>query len=554
MLVEDNRSVLEFVDNQYHRLEGSARWEAIMRQRMRTAVRVNAAALFILGTVAFGQVTAPANTRAKLPFTISKETTAITGPLREDGTVDYVAALNEYDGKGVTPDNNGFVKCLEVLGTGDEVLARKRKTEFLNMCGAKETAAGQVVWESYLQYMKRTKGLNDADASKANDELSSAIRVPWRAEEHPDLAAYLKSQEKLLAVAAQAGARPKWWLPTVTSDGKSMFTLLLPSLRPFSDMANTLSARAVWRASTGDVEGFLADISTVQQLSRHVGNGAMLIERLVAVAMDRAASNAVATVAASGKLTEAQCKLAMSAMEGAGMMSPMTEALDIGERWNQLDGVQWIALGQTYRIASVLSADSDYAKIFVAFGELDRDRVDWDVAFKKVNGLIDGQLKAMHARNIADLKGGMAAWEKDLDDIKNRAKAETKSVHMQPEETRVAYSQRVANLIVGVFMPTSGKAEEQYRRGVLQAAMARVVLAAASVKAKTGQWPLNLDALVPGELQELPRDPYSEGGAKPLRYLLKPTGPWVYSVGDNGRDDGAMREGTEKDDWGAGAS
>ena len=41
-----------------------------------------------------------ARTVGKAPFTVSKDTTGITGPLRADGTVDYVAALNERYGKG----------------------------------------------------------------------------------------------------------------------------------------------------------------------------------------------------------------------------------------------------------------------------------------------------------------------------------------------------------------------------------------------------------------------------------------------------------------------
>ncbi|MFP6600890.1 MAG: hypothetical protein VB862_00040, partial [Pirellulaceae bacterium] len=46
---------------------------------------------------------------AKLPFTVSKETTRITSPLRKDGYVDYLAAINVLSSRGVTPENNVFV-------------------------------------------------------------------------------------------------------------------------------------------------------------------------------------------------------------------------------------------------------------------------------------------------------------------------------------------------------------------------------------------------------------------------------------------------------------
>src|SRR4051812_16314697 len=63
---------------------------------------------------------AASNVPGKVPFTVGKETTRIVGPLRADGTVDYVAAVNELLSKGVTPENNGFVLWLEtVSGTGE---------------------------------------------------------------------------------------------------------------------------------------------------------------------------------------------------------------------------------------------------------------------------------------------------------------------------------------------------------------------------------------------------------------------------------------------------
>jgi hypothetical protein len=44
--------------------------------------------------------------QAKLPFTISKETTYFTEPLDEAGYVDYLGALNKLCHEGVMPENN----------------------------------------------------------------------------------------------------------------------------------------------------------------------------------------------------------------------------------------------------------------------------------------------------------------------------------------------------------------------------------------------------------------------------------------------------------------
>jgi hypothetical protein len=47
---------------------------------------------------------------------ISRGTTRILGPLRADGYVDYVAALNQLMGGGVTPKENGAVEFWQVWG------------------------------------------------------------------------------------------------------------------------------------------------------------------------------------------------------------------------------------------------------------------------------------------------------------------------------------------------------------------------------------------------------------------------------------------------------
>ena len=61
----------------------------------------------------------PTKSKAKhshLPFTISKETTFVTEPVRKDGTIDYAAAENAIYGKGVTPETNACVKMLQAFG------------------------------------------------------------------------------------------------------------------------------------------------------------------------------------------------------------------------------------------------------------------------------------------------------------------------------------------------------------------------------------------------------------------------------------------------------
>src|SRR3954466_16399265 len=55
---------------------------------------------------------------ATRPFVISKETTYFTAPVRADGTIDYVEAINARLSRGVTPENNAGIPLLDAAEAG----------------------------------------------------------------------------------------------------------------------------------------------------------------------------------------------------------------------------------------------------------------------------------------------------------------------------------------------------------------------------------------------------------------------------------------------------
>src|SRR5215831_96631 len=73
----------------------------------------------------------PKKPAPKLP--LGRETTYVTGPLDNDGYVDYEAALNERLGKGITPETNANVLLWRALGPQPE--SRKMPDEFFKLLG-----------------------------------------------------------------------------------------------------------------------------------------------------------------------------------------------------------------------------------------------------------------------------------------------------------------------------------------------------------------------------------------------------------------------------------
>ena len=72
--------------------------------------------------------------RPKPKIAISRDTTYITGPLRADGYVDYIAAINERCSEGVTPENNAAIPFWQAVGPkGIDKNIRKRYFEMLGI-------------------------------------------------------------------------------------------------------------------------------------------------------------------------------------------------------------------------------------------------------------------------------------------------------------------------------------------------------------------------------------------------------------------------------------
>ena len=127
-------------------------------------------------------------------ITISKETTYITGPLRKDGYVDYVAALDERFREGVTPENNAAVPFLKAMGPG--IIDAKCRDEYFRRLGIPPLPEKGDYYVAPNEYAHRQEhsGKSPAGAARARSECYGTnwrwrsnslgrrrIFRPWRA-------------------------------------------------------------------------------------------------------------------------------------------------------------------------------------------------------------------------------------------------------------------------------------------------------------------------------------------------------------------------------------
>ena len=101
-----------------------------------------------------------------------------------------------------------------------------------------------------------------------------------------------------------------------------------------------------------------------------------------------------------------------------------------------------------------------------------------------------------------------------------------------PGETQQAYSERFGRLTATVWDHLT-RSPNTDRMSEIVVDLTRELLAAAAVKARTGTWPATLEALVPGELPELPARDY----ANFIRYSVTDAGARIAFIGPNGQED-----------------
>ena len=280
-------------------------------------------------------------------ITISKETTYITEPLRKDGYIDYVAALNQRFRAGVTPQNNAAVPFLMAMGPGE--IDAKLRDEYCRMLGISplpENGGHRVKLDEYVQ---RFQGAANpaAKAGKLNRDIiieqeAQAEMRPWSAKEFPILAGWLAANERYLALLVAASKRPRRYDPLISGDC-GVIGILLPAAQRYREAVLVLTARAMLRVGEGKVDEAWDDLLACHRLARLVGQGPTLVEALVAVVLDAIACARDQALLQHTRLTPAQIARMRADLDKLPPMPMMVDKVNVAERFCFLDCVRLVA-------------------------------------------------------------------------------------------------------------------------------------------------------------------------------------------------------------------
>lgn len=459
--------------------------------------------------------------KTKPPFPLGKETTYVTEPLDADGYIDYVAALNERLRRGATPANNANVLLWKAFGPHPE--RSNMPDDFFKWLGTEPLPEHGDYFISLWHYEKKRLG-NDP----IFEELQRCSQRPWTAKQNPDLAGWLKANEKPLALVLQASRRTHYYSPLVPKKGNKdaarLQQTLMPGVQTCRELASTLTARAMLHVGEGRFEDAWQDLLTCHRLGRLVARGATAIDLLVGLVIDRFAANADLAFLDHLTWKAERIKDCLLDLQKLPSMSLVADKVDLGERFMFLDSIVMVD-----RYGSEALESMDGVEPGKAANPIEnfffRVAIDWEPVLRIGNRSFDHLAQALRVKDRDTREKQLDQIVKELDKLNTNPK---KSIN------RKVMGKNIGTIWIGLLIPSLSNVQRARDRGEQLQNNLYLAFALAANRREHDQYPKELDALAPKYLPNVPQDLFS---SKPLIYRVAENGYLLYSVGVNGRDE-----------------
>ena len=310
----------------------------------------------------------PAN--SPLPLTISTETTYITEPLRKDGCVDYVGAINALAKKGVTAENNAFIPLYELVSRQTQESAFRSNQAYSWFFEELGTPAFKAdvqhkglqlrslsVYTNQLMGRIEKQRLNtDTGLYELTDPLKSkqilfvdrleknqgeAVLRPWTRKEFPHLNRWLEYNEHVLTRFRRATLRTRFYNPLVKSEAETMhLTAAWEVGLGVRALGQAALLRAMLHLGEGRTPEAIEDALAVHRLGRLMYRNPSINGCAFGLATEGRASRTDMLIAHHGKLTLEQLTNWRQRLINLGPLPKWMDAVNVFGRYQFLDGAQ----------------------------------------------------------------------------------------------------------------------------------------------------------------------------------------------------------------------
>jgi hypothetical protein len=522
---------------------------------------VLAAVLFAMGVV----ILIPRKDVAEAPdpessgvIRISKETTRISGPLKKNGNVDYLVAINKELSSGVTPANNAAVPIWQAFGRQD--LVPELVDEFfrrLGMTPPPENGEYYINLANFLEKEHLASGGEDTVAAisavrdKATRVFDKVMSGPWSQKKYPQVVRWLKRNERTLKMAHEASRRTHYYMPYITGGEEqeeeeeevSLVMMLLPGVVHGRIMGRLLVIDGFGHIGSGTLQKAREDFLACHRLGRVCSKGGTLIEGLVGSAIDGIAIRGEIALVEHGGLSVDQLRSYQQQLEQLSPFASMVEKITVLERYLFLDVTQNLARHGP-KVLREIGGDSPIAPPLLEsvgkgfFSAL----VDWNIVLKMGNEAYDRIEKIGAIKSFSEREKEFEKFEKEIEEMTVRlgtASGLAKQLLLSGKNVRQVASEQMGGVLIALLLPAVTRAVDVPERGMMNTQMVQAAMALSMFQKQHGRYPARLGELVPVFIKKVPTDIYAE---KPVRYIQQGDGFYLYSVGRNRQDDGGRSQ------------
>jgi hypothetical protein len=467
---------------------------------------------------------------------VSREMTYITEPLDEFGMPDYVRYVNEMESEGVTPENNAAVLIWEAMWPG------KLKPEYqmvlcehLGMAIPDGTRAVQPFDEQrqhlFRDRLNREAGEEYAESELIDEILFESTAEPWTTEQFPEIAEWIRENSNALDVLVEAATRSHYYSPRpeslIEDSQQSLLLMDIPDASAVRDACRHLCRRAMWHVGEQRPAEAWSDIRAVYQLAQHLARSPTLTVQLVAISADAVATECTLGLLHHGNLLAHDAHEILRELQTLTPPSPegMGYSLGTGERLAYLDMLSRLATRRLTFEDLGQGAGARSKSRGMSFGA----KFDWRVGFEEANAWFDRLQEAVELPRDARLVK-CAEYDRDIQNIGRPGISAIGGLVSRKQRAAV-----ISRLLLALCLPALPAAMDASDREQCWWQI-RITAGALSVyRAEHGEYPESLEQLVPDVVENLPVDFYS---GRPLIYQRRTEGYLLYSVFENGVDDG----------------
>lgn len=477
-------------------------------------------------------------------YKFGADTTLFTVPLDANGYLDFETALNERLRGKIKPEDNAVVLLVQTLGPKPEGFALP-ESFYRWLEASAPTESGVYLIGNYQYFRDEIDNDQDKSFSRRQSALTKSL---WKGTDDPQHADWLKANEKPLALAVEASARPAYYHPLVHPKRDGQPGLLFPAPLPVSakvrELAYMLGLRATLKAGEGKRTEAWADVFAAFRLARLVSRGGTALESIIAVATEANASEVALTLLEQTRPTGEELRTIREQFRKLPAMELLETKLALSERVSFLELTQAIHR-DGLQVLRNLENESIKRQPPDETDEQLRTAIDWEVPFKTFHRWFDrftvAHTQPTHAERVkawtaasVELKDLME--KSDLSTIGDDAKKGTEA------SARSEVSAKFADIIVSRMMPNTRMASEAFYRGEQLNRNLHLAFALAAYYADHKKYPAALADLAPKYIERVPTDLFS---GKSLVYKPTDAGYLLYSVGVNGTDDGGKTFGDD---------